>query len=47
MNFNISMNVYRYADQVSIGNDVLVDETNQMTHAKVINISSFKAEGKY
>ena len=39
--------VHRYADQVVIGNDVLVGENNKMTPAKVINISNVKAQGNY
>ena len=39
--------VHKYADQVLMGNEILVDENNQMTSAKVINISSFKAQGKH
>lgn len=39
--------VHRYADQVVIGNDILVDENKKMTPAKVICISNVKAQGKY
>ena len=39
--------LHRYADQIVIGNDILVDENNKMTPAKVISISNVKAQGKY
>ena len=38
---------HRYADQVVIGNDILVDENNKMVPARVTNISHFKMQGKY
>ena len=39
--------VHRYADQILIGNDILVEKNNKLTPAKVISISSVKAQGKY
>ena len=39
--------VHRYADQVVIGNDILVSGNNEMISAKVINISNYKAQGRY
>ena len=37
---------HRYADQVVIGNDILVSGNNEMIPAKVINISYYKAQGR-
>ena len=47
--FNCSQHnfVKRFADQVAIGNDILVDEENEMNPTKVINIFNFEAQGKF
>ena len=37
----------RYADQVSIGDDVLVQEKDELTPAKVAQVSMVKAQGTY
>ena len=36
-----------YADQLSIGDEVLVQGNNDLTPAKVINISDITMQGKY
>ena len=36
-----------YADQVSNGDEVLVEENNDLAVAKVINISDLTVQGKY
>ena len=36
-----------YADQLSIGDEVLVQGNNDLTSAKVINISDLTMQGKY
>ena len=38
---------FRYADEVLIGNEVLVEKTNALVSAKVLNISTFKMQGIY
>ena len=37
----------RYADQVSAGDEVLVNEQYKITPAKAINVSSFEMQGNY
>ena len=37
----------RYADKVSIGDDVLVQRNGTLIPDKVIGLSSFKMQGKY
>ena len=37
----------RYAEKVSTGDEVLVSENNELTPAKVINVSSLKMQGDY
>ena len=37
----------RYADQVSIGDDVLAQEKDELTPAKVVQVSMVKAQGTY
>ena len=39
--------LFRYADQVLIGDELLVQGNNEMTPAKVINISSFMMQGEH
>ena len=38
--------INRYADDVSPGYEVLIDENDQLTITKVINISSSRMQGK-
>ena len=38
--------VFRSADQVVVGSDILVNEKNELTPAKVIDIFNVKAQGK-
>ena len=38
---------FRYADQVSIGDEVLVETINQLIPSKVIDVSNFIMKGKY
>ena len=44
----VTLNIilHRYADQVEIGNEILVDENDKIIPAKVINILISKAQGK-
>ena len=37
---------YRYASEVSIGDELLVKENSKLLPAKVVNMSSFMMEGK-
>ena len=39
-------NFYRVADKVLIGNEVLVQENNELTSAMVTNISESKMQGE-
>ena len=43
---NFTSSSHRYADQVVIGNDILVSGNNEMIPAKVINISYYKTQGR-
>ena len=43
----IIYNTSRYADQLSIGNEVLVQGNNQLTPVKVMAISTFTTKGKH
>ena len=45
--FMIIYNTSRYADQLSIGNEVLVQGNNQLTPVKVITISTFTRKGEH
>ena len=36
----------RYADQVSVGDEVLLERNNKIIPAKVLNVSSFIIQGK-
>ena len=38
---------YRYADQVSVGDEVLVQEKDKFTPTKVFEISTFHKQGTY
>ena len=38
---------YRYADQVSIEDEVLVKKNNNLTPVKIQNISNFAMQGNY
>ena len=38
---------FRYADQVSIGNEALVEGNDELTPAKVINVNSSSMEGDH
>ena len=38
---------FRYADQVSIGNEVLVEGNDELTPAKVINVNSSSMQGDH
>ena len=38
-------NNFRFADKVSIGNEILVEGNDHLTPAKVMNIRSFTMEG--
>ena len=38
---------FRYADKVSIGDDVLVQRNGTLIPDKVIGLSNFKMQGKY
>ena len=37
--------IVRYADQITIGNEVLIQENEQLTHGIVINVSSSMMQG--
>ena len=37
----------RYADQISVGDEVLVPTNTQMTPAKVTDVSTFNMQGVY
>ena len=37
---------HRYANEVSIGDELLVKENSKLLPAKVVNVSSFMMEGK-
>ena len=37
----------RYADQVSVGDEVLVQEKDKFTPTEVIEISTFQKQGTY
>ena len=38
---------FRYADLVTVGDEVLIQENFQLNPSKVVNISSFLMQGKY
>ena len=38
---------YRYADQVSVGDEVMVLRNDKLMSAKVMNVSSFIMQGNY
>ena len=38
---------FSYADQVSIGNDVLIQGSNKLMTVEVINVSSIIMQGQY
>ena len=38
--------ISRYADQISIGNEVLVQANNQLTPVTVMNVSTLSMQGK-
>ena len=38
---------FRYADQVAIGDEVLVQENDGLTPSKVINVTSSTMQGNY
>ena len=44
---NKSVNSLRYADEVSIGNEVLVEAIGHLIPTKVIDISDFIMKGKH
>ena len=39
--------IFRYADQVSIGYEVLVEENDQLTSAGVIDVVTITVQGNY
>ena len=39
--------IIRYADQITIGDEVLIQENEQLTHGIVINVSSSTMQGKF
>ena len=39
--------IIRYADQITIGDEVLIQENEQLTHGIVINVSSSIMQGKF
>ena len=45
--WNIYIIFFRYADQVAIGDEVLVLENDDLTPTKVINVSSFNMQGTH
>ena len=38
---------FRYADQVAIGDEVLVQENDDLTPSKIINVTSSTMQGNY
>ena len=44
-NVMLSENMFRFADVISVGYEVLVEENDQLIPAKVLNISSLMTEG--
>ena len=40
-------NHFRYGDQVSIGDEVLLNVNSEITPAEVTNVSNFVMKGKY
>ena len=45
--WNIYIIFFRYADQVAVGDEVLVLENDDLTPTKVINVSSFNMQGTH
>ena len=45
--FNLIMLYIRYADQISVGDEVFVPKNGVLTPAKVTYISTFKMHGVY
>ena len=39
--------IFRYADQVSHGDEVLVNENNDLIPVKIISVSNFTLQGKH
>ena len=37
--------IFRYADQITTGDEVLVQENDQLTHEVVMNVSSSMMQG--
>ena len=46
LNYNTKL-CFRYADKVSIGDEILVHETNLITQGRVINMSSITMQGNH